>query len=126
MTNTTTLSADFDENYATFIADAFATGCVWGLESPEGFALCSSNNNDEIDVMPFWSQPEYAKQHCIDDWQHYQPVAIALEELLDDWLTGMHEDVTMVGVNWNSELEGLEVEPLDLLEDFDQAASEAP
>ncbi len=116
------LTNDFDENYALFIEDAFSTGCVWGLENSEGFALCASNSNDDIDVMPFWSQPEYAQAHCVEDWADYKPVAIALEELLDDWLPGMHEDVTLVGINWNAELEGLEIEPLDLLEDLDKTA----
>ncbi|MDA9371956.1 DUF2750 domain-containing protein, partial [Porticoccaceae bacterium] len=51
------------------------------------------------------------------------PVAIELEEFLDDWLPGMHSDVLMVGVNWNAELAGREVEPLDLLEDFDMEMS---
>lgn len=121
---TTPLTDDVDENYERFVEDAFATGCVWGLQNEEGFAVCSSNNSDDIDVMPFWSQPEYAQQHCVDDWANYKVVPIALEELLDDWLPGMHEDVVLVGVNWNEHLEGLEVEPLDLLELIDQMATE--
>ena len=31
----------------------------------------------------------------------------------------MHEDVLLVGINWNAELEGEELEPLDLLEEFE-------
>jgi len=123
MSDLPSLTHDFDENYALFIEDAFSTGCVWGLENSEGFALCASNDNDEIDVMPFWSQPEYAQAHCVEDWASYKPVAISLEELLDDWLPGMHEDVTLVGINWNAELEGPEIEPLDLLEDMDKTAA---
>jgi hypothetical protein len=42
-----------------------------------------------------------------------------MEEFLDDWLTGMHEDVHRAGVNWNEDLEGQELEPLDLLEEFE-------
>lgn len=118
------LGDDFDENYDLFIDDALATGCVWGLEGEEGWALSSSDTSEEIDVMPLWSQPEYARAHCIEQWSNYEVVPISLEELLDDWLPGMHEDVLMIGPNWNNKLEGLEVEPLDLLEDFDEAASE--
>lgn len=114
-----TLGEDFDENYARFIEDAYATGCVWGLESDEGWALCPSVNNESLDVLPLWSQPEYAQVHCIEEWKNYKVTPIALEELLDDWLTGLHEEVTMVGPNWNGDLEGDEVEPLDLLEDFE-------
>ena len=113
------LGEDFDENYQRFISEAFATGCVWGLEGEEGFALCPSVDNSEVDVLPLWSQPDFAKAHCVDEWQAYRVVPIALDELLDDWLVGLHEEVTMVGPNWNDSLEGDEVEPLDLLEDFE-------
>lgn len=114
------LSDDFDENYERFLDEAIATGCVWGLESEEGWALCPTNANPELDVMPLWSQPEYAQLHVEGDWADYKVVAIALEELLDDWLPGMHDDVTLVGPNWNAQLEGDEMEPLDLLEEFDE------
>lgn len=117
------LGEDLDENYDRFLDEAIATGCVWGLESEEGWALCPANNNAELDVMPLWSQPEYAQLHVVGEWSAYKVVAIALEELLDDWLPGMHEDVTLIGPNWNGELEGDEVEPLDLLEDFDELVS---
>ena len=116
------LGEDFDQNYDVFIDDALSTGCVWGLEGEEGWALCPSVNNDDLDVMPIWSQPEYAKAHCVDEWSGYEPVPISLEELLDDWLPGMHEDVLMVGVNWNTDMEGHEIEPLDLAEDIEKIA----
>ena len=119
------LSDDLDQNYDQFIAEAIDLGCVWALEGEDGFALCPSVDNDELDVMPLWSQPEYAEAHCKDEWSVYEPVPISLEELLDDWLPGMHSDVLLVGVNWNTDLEGLEIEPLDLMEDIDQEAQES-
>lgn len=114
------LTEDFDENYNRFIEESLATGCVWGLETEDGWALCPSNSNDDIDVLPLWSQPEYAEIHRVDEWRSYKVVPISLEELLDEWLPGMHEDVTLVGPNWNTQLEGDEVEPLDMLEDFSE------
>lgn len=126
MTDTNThLGEDFDENYDIFVADALDTGCVWGLENSDGWALCPSLVNDELDVMPLWSQPEYAQQHCRDEWSEYQVVPISLEELLDDWLPGMHDDLLLIGPNWNDNLEGLEVEPLDLIEDVDRLAEDS-
>lgn len=122
--NITALGEDFDANYECFIADAIHTGCVWGLEGPEGWALCPSVVNDKLDVLPLWSQPDYASVHCVDEWSHYQVVAIALDELLDDWLPGLHEDLTRVGINWNAAMEGDEMEPLDLLEDIDNTVAE--
>ncbi len=118
------LSNNADENYDRFIEEALSTGCVWGLESDDGWALCPSVNNDELSVMPLWSQPEFAKLHCQEEWKDYRVIPISLEELLDDWLPGMHEDLLLVGTNWDSELEGEEVEPLDLLEDIDRIVAE--
>lgn len=117
------LGEDLDDNYERFLEESLAQGCVWALESDEGWAMCPAHMNDELAVMPMWSQPEYAKIHVAGEWSHYQVVPIAVEELLDDWLPGMHEDVALVGPNWNSNLEGGEMEPLDILEDFDDVAS---
>lgn len=113
------LGDDFDENYDRFLEESVATGCVWGLESDAGWAICPANANEELDVMPLWSQPEYAEAHVLDEWSHYRVVPISLEELLDDWLPGLHEDLALVGPNWNAQMEGEEMEPLDLLEDFE-------
>jgi len=117
------LSDDTQENLDRFIVEAIATGCIWGLEGPEGWAICPSENHNNTDVMPFWSQPEFAKALCEDDWGVYKPVPISLEEFLDDWLPGMHEDVLLIGVNWNEDLEGLEIEPLDLLSEIEDELS---
>ncbi|WP_237067512.1 DUF2750 domain-containing protein [Microbulbifer guangxiensis] len=114
------LSDDFEENCARFLPESAAQGCVWALEGDEGFALCASEKYPQTDVMPFWSQREFAEQHADGEWQGYAVVAIDLEEFMDDWLTGMHEDVLLVGINWNAELEGVELEPLDLLEQLEQ------
>lgn len=113
------LTDDISENFDRFIIESIEQGCVWGLQGPEGWALCSSEKHDETDVMPLWSQPEFAQVHCVDDWANHTPVAIDLEELLEDWLPGMHEEVLLIGVNWDEELEGEETEPLDLLEEFE-------
>ena len=118
------LSNDLDENFDRFIVEAEDTGCVWALEGPEGFALCPSNISDTVDVMPLWSQPEFAQAHCLDEWADYKAVPISLEELLDDWLPGMHDDLLLVGVNWNIDMEGDEMEPLDLLAEFEGADEE--
>lgn len=118
------LSDDPAENLDRFVVEAMELGCVWGLEGPDGWALSASEAHDDVDVMPFWSQESFALAHCQDDWKDYKPVAIELVEFLEDWLPGLHEDVLLVGINWNEELEGEELEPLDLLEEFDSEMSE--
>lgn len=115
-----TLSDDLQENLDRLIVECLENGCVWGLQDQQGnWSLVSSTDNDDIDVMPFWSDSSFAQALCTGEWAIYKPVAIDLEEFLDDWLPGMHSDVLMAGINWNEELEGQEMEPLDLLEEFE-------
>lgn len=114
------LTNDYEANYHLFFEDAVNTGCVWGLQHSDGsWALSDSEKYADTSVMPFWSQPEFAAVHMGDDWEGHEPVAISLEEFMDDWLTGMHDDVVLVGINWNAELEGAEYEPLDVLHTFE-------
>ena len=114
------LSTDPQENLDRLIVESLEQGCIWGLQdNSNNWALVASVNNDSIDVMPFWSAQALASAVCTGDWDIYQPIAIDIEEFLDDWLPGMHNDILMVGVNWNAELEGQEMEPLDLLEEFE-------
>jgi len=113
------LSQDLDENLDRFIVEALERGCVWGLQGEEGWALCGSEQHENMDVMPFWSQEAFAQPHCREAWEGYHPVAIELDEFLEDWLPGMHEDLLLVGVNWDENLEGDEMEPIDLLEEFE-------
>jgi len=117
------LSKNIEENIDRFLAEVIASGVVWGLEGEEGWAVCPSERNSELDVMPFWSQQDFAQCHCVEDWAVYKPVAIDLEEFLEDWLPGMHTDVILVGVNWDDELEGSELEPLDVLEAIEEEMS---
>lgn len=122
MTAEIRLGDDVEENYALFVEEAIDTGCVWSLQNEEGWALCPSIDNDDIDVMPLWSQPEYAKVHCREEWASYEVVPIALEELIEDWCPGLHGDVILLGLNWNDAMEGIEKEPLDLVEDIDSVS----
>ena len=60
------LGEDFEENCERFLPEAVEQGCVWALEGEEGFALCESERHEDVDVMPFWSQREFAEAHIAD------------------------------------------------------------
>ncbi|MBT3529242.1 MAG: DUF2750 domain-containing protein [Porticoccaceae bacterium] len=114
------LSDNLQENFDRLIVECLEQGCIWGLQdNDENWALVESSDHDHIDVIPFWSNKLLAEALCNEDWSIYKPVAIEMEEFLDDWLPGMHSDVLLVGINWNLDLEGDEIEPLDLLEEFE-------
>lgn len=117
------LSPDMDVNYQRFLAEALATGCVWALEGENGWVLTPSVHNQDLMAMPLWSQPEFAQRHCTQEWSGSRAVPISVEELMDDWLPGMHQDQCMVVINLNDEMQGHEIEPLDLCSDVEDAAS---
>jgi hypothetical protein len=70
--------------------------------------------------LMFWDRA-YATRHVKDQWSAYVPQAISLDEFVDSWLKGMHNDGVLVGPNWDANLCGLEVLPAEvarrLLED---------
>ena len=106
------------ELYESFIEEVLENEIVWGLSNEEGWAVCDSNDFEGSEAMPFWSSEHLAKKLCVDDWSDYKPRPIPLDEFIDDWLHGMHEDELLVGTNWDDELVGPEVEPVMLIEDL--------
>lgn len=105
-----------EENYDLFISRIQQTGKVWGLKSGDGWAVCPSLEFEKTDVFPFWSAEADAKVHCSEDWAIYTPESMPLQEFVENWLPGMHEDEVMVGPNWDADMSGLEVEPADIAE----------
>lgn len=99
-----------------FVEDVLKTGRVWGLreKNGDGWAVCDSIVFEDTEVFPLWSSETEARRHCNEEWDIYRPGAISLEEFLEDWLPGIHEDDALVGPNWDIELSGEEIEPADL------------
>ena len=110
------LTSDLDANCQRFIEHIQESGQVWGLKSEDGWVVVDSTDFEEREVIPFWSDETYAQAHCVGPWEGFKPVAITLEDFIDEWLTGMAEESVLVGPNWNSDLEGLELEPEEILE----------
>ena len=109
-----------DADIFQFIERTYDQGFVWGLvDKNEEWALVESTKYDNIFVMPFWSSNEIPKKVCTGEWAEYKPHQIAIETFLDDWLVGMHSDVFLAGLDWSESLDGVEYEPLDLLEYFE-------
>ena len=121
MTAIVPLTSDLDANCRRFIEHIQESGQVWSLSSDDGWVVVDSTEYEDSEVMPFWSDESYAVQHCVDQWAHFKPTAITLDDFVDDWLTGMAEEGVLVGPNWNGELEGLELEPDEILQRLNEA-----
>jgi hypothetical protein len=114
----TDYSPDHQANHDRFIRDARTSGLVWGLQCDDGWAICESNEYEDTEVYPFWTEESAAAAHCTDDWAGFKPTSLALDLFIDTWLAGMSEDGVLVGTNWDADLMGLEVEPSDLAEEL--------
>ena len=109
------LTADLDANYQRFVENIQESGQVWSLKSEDGWVVVDSAEFEDSEVMPFWSEEAYARELCVGEWAHFKPERISFEEFVEDWLAGMDEDGILVGPNWNAELDGLEIEPIEIL-----------
>ena len=108
------LTSDLNANYQRFIEHSQETGRVWGLHSADGWVIVDSAEFEDSEVIPFWSEENYASAHCVGEWEKFKPTPIELEDFVENWLVGMDEDGTLVGPNWNADLEGLEIEPVEI------------
>lgn len=106
-------AVDLHANKDRFLRRVLETGQVWGLRSADGWATCPSNH-DDADVLLFWSDQAYAKRLAEKEWASYMPTAIDLPSFIENWLHGMHQDTLLAGVNFDADLAGLEIDPLDL------------
>ncbi|WP_299018044.1 DUF2750 domain-containing protein [uncultured Photobacterium sp.] len=111
----TKLTADIQANCDLFVTETKETLKVWGLCNEEGDWLSvDSSEFENSEVMPFWSNEADAKHHCADEWEEFHAVMIPLDVFVEDWMITLSEDGVLVGVNWNEQLEGTELEPSEL------------
>lgn len=108
------LTDNLDANFQMFVEEVRESGLLWGLRYGEDWVICQSAEFEETDVMPLWSNEADARLHCAEEWADYEPDAIDLEEFLDVWVNDLDEDEVLIGPNWNSDLEGAEIEPIEL------------
>ncbi|MGS2719985.1 DUF2750 domain-containing protein [Paraglaciecola aestuariivivens] len=75
---------------------------LWALQdsATQGWVVVDSESFENTDLMPLWSDPSLAKQHCVDDWSNYEVSEIPLAEWLEYWVEDLAEDGVMIGLNW--------------------------
>ena len=100
----------------SFIESVKEHQIVWGLqdETGEGWVVCDSSEYEDTDVMPLWSSEAAAKIHCTEEWSEYKAVSITLIDFLEYWVSDLNDDGVLVGVDWESDQECLEIDPIVL------------
>ena len=105
---------DSSERHKLFIMKVAASKIIWGLKSSDGWATTPSREHKDRQVMPFWSERDDVATIAFEKWPSAQPTSIKLDVFMKLWLKSMPEDDILVGTNWSIDLEGTEVEPLEL------------
>lgn len=114
------LKAELDARYQRFVNRVRAEGEVWVLVDPDmqGAWVESSQyqgaDGGAVVVHLVFSSAAYARQHATGPWAQLAPIALDLDVFLDGPLRRMHEEDELIGPDFNSDLAGVEVEPLDL------------
>jgi hypothetical protein len=116
----TASTADIEKNYRTFIQDIVKNDKVWGLTHDDTWATSNSAEYEDTEVILFWSESAGAAACAEDDWAGYKPETISVVEFLENWCVGMYSDALLLGANWDENLNGREVEPLEVALDVIQ------
>lgn len=119
-----------DEEYNRFIRSIIGSQTLYTLVSDEGdIAECPSNEYEEDDGEPVpvfcvWHDRAQAEACKVEEWADYQLEALPLDFFLHEWLVSMDQDAVLLGVDFDSELYGLEIEPVEVLADLLDAAAQ--
>ncbi|KSU49690.1 hypothetical protein AS033_09645 [Exiguobacterium indicum] len=108
------------EQAELFVQTVIETGAVYGLSKFEqsGWAYCPSNQ-DETDVLLFFSTEAAAKALQTKEWSDYHLIRLDLDLFMNGWLPNMIDDGLYCGLDWGPELVGLELDPEDVLADLE-------
>jgi hypothetical protein len=112
------MAEDIDLKYNQFIEKAVTLKSVWGLKGKGGWANSHSAADENVGVIPFWSDRAGAKICAREDWKGFLPVEIMLAEFLENWCVEMAESGTLAGINWDANLLGVESDALQLTLDI--------
>lgn len=112
-----------ENRHKDFIKKITETETVYALKDDKGYATSYSNeaeyeDGEEVQIICFWSDAARAKSCIENEWNHYEPSPIPLNEFVENWCLGMNSDGLLVGTNFDSNLLGYEAEPLELILDI--------
>lgn len=103
-----------------FIKEICQDQKVYLLTSEEGFAISYSEefeyeDGSNLEVICFWSNTDLAEKAKENQWANHKIDSIDLNTFLEEWLFGMIEEVSLVGINFDETSKGEEQSPLDTI-----------
>lgn len=103
-----------------FIKEICQDQKVYLLTSDQGFAISYSEefeyeDGSNLEVICFWSNTDLAEKAKQNQWKDHKIDSIDLNTFLEEWLFGMIEEVSLVGINFDETSKGEEESPLDTI-----------
>ncbi|TCI54126.1 DUF2750 domain-containing protein [Exiguobacterium sp. SH1S21] len=111
-------------------SDVIETFCERVNESETVFGLSAEANDgwayapsviEETDVLLFFSTRERALSCRVEEWDNYHVIELPLDLFIAAWLPNMSEDGLLCGLDWPSDLKGMEYDPETVLEAIEEA-----
>ncbi len=118
-----------DPAYNAFVLKILEQETVYSLSLHGETAECPSEVYDDehgepLPVFCIWQSAAAARACRSAEWADFQVEAVSLNDFLHDWLIGFDQSEALVGVDFDSDLFGMEIEPVELLGDILDAAAQ--
>lgn len=122
-----------DTAYDVFIDTLLAEQMVYTLQTFDGefeevaecgSAVYSDEYDEPVPVYCFWHTEAAALACRKDEWADFELIRADLGSFIRDALINMDQDAVLVGVNFDAELVGVEIEPMELLAELLDTAAE--
>jgi hypothetical protein len=114
---------DFSASYQEFIKEICENKIIYSLNDQDGLTVCTSHDyafedGSPLRVVCFWHNEALANECKKEEWSKKKVIKLGLIEFMENWCVGLDDDSHLVGINFDENLYGLEVRPLELLLDI--------
>lgn len=111
------LALSSQDRYWYFVRKVADSQLVWGLQGEQNrWIICEPQTG--IVVYPLWPEKEYAEASKTGSWADTYVSNIPIDTFLTKWLPKMHENNEKVGVFWDLNGLGVDIDPLVLAADL--------
>lgn len=106
--------------HTDFIQKVCESEIIYALKGDKGYATSYSNemedeDGDAVQMVCFWSDESRAKACIEGEWSDYNIATLSLNDFIENWCIGMNSDGIIVATNFDNNLFGFEIEPLQII-----------
>jgi catechol 2,3-dioxygenase-like lactoylglutathione lyase family enzyme len=110
------LALPADRRYEFFVKRAASHGQLWGLRGGDGWVTAEDDEGDQH--FPVWPHPRFAQTLATGPWSDAAPMAIDIDEWVEEWLSELDGDGIRIAVFQTPADQGVSVPPARLQRDL--------